>query len=285
MSYRMTYILLIVSFIALMAILLALGSGPTGIFVPLTIFILFVFNSRLWGLTGVWAKGNNYHFGGIFGRYTFWPGPAQPTREFIYSNVIVLQQDDPSWGWYGTACATFTSYRITSLAGISNRSTVKVILGAMLVAPLFYLISLLICLYTFGASTVPTSVWLLGGCGWASCVYRTSWEMKPGLPETPQLVAGFIIVTLLSWLHARFIWFPFEPMGFLLGFASYPAIRTGYWFSFFVAWVAKTLTLRIGGSKAYEEVGMPVAGGMLAGIMAVVFFGGILGIYRTFFPF
>jgi len=109
--------------------------------------------------------------------------------------------------------------------------------------------------------------------------------MKPDLPETPQLVAGFIIVTLLSWLHARFIWFPFEPMGFLLGFASYPAIRTGYWFSFFVAWVTKTLTLRIGGSKAYEEVGMPVAGGMLAGTMAVVFFGGILGIYRTFFPF
>jgi len=286
MSYRMTYIILTVSLVVLMTILLALGSGPTGIYVPLTIFILFLFNLRLWGLTGFWAKGNNYHFGGIFGKYTFWPGPAPrpPTTEFIYSNVIVLIQDDPSWGWYGTACAAFASYRIASLAGISNKNAAKTMLGAMLVAPL-YLISFLIVLYTLGGvSKIPAAGWMQG-CGWASCAYRASWEMKPGFPETPQLLAGFITTVILHWLHARFIWFPFEPMGFLLGFASYPAIRTGYWFPCLIAWIAKMLMLRIGGSKAYEEVGMPVAGGILTGSMFIVFIGGILGIWRTFFPF
>jgi hypothetical protein len=284
-SYRTTYALLGASFIAFMAILLALGTGPTAIFVPITVFILFVFNSRLWGLTGVWANGNNCQFGGILGRYTFWQGaaPNPPTKEFIYTNVLPLQQDDPNWGWYGTACASFASYRITNLSGLSNKTTMKIILGAALIVPFFYLVSFIIMLYTFGANKIPATAWMQG-CGLASCAYREQWQAKPGLQQTPQMLAGFIITTVLTFLHSRFVWFPFEPMGFMLAL-SYPGIRSGFWFSFLVAWIAKTLTLRIGGSKLYEEVGMPAAGGMLAGTMVAVLFGGLLGIYRTFFPF
>jgi hypothetical protein len=29
----------------------------------------------------------------------------------VYPNILPLQQDDPNWGWYGTACASFSSYR------------------------------------------------------------------------------------------------------------------------------------------------------------------------------
>jgi len=52
-----------------------------------------------------------------------------------------------------------------------------------------------------------------------------------------------------------------------------------------VAWVLKTLTLRIGGSKAYEEIGSPIAGGVIAGCMAFILIGGLMGVTRFFVQF
>jgi hypothetical protein len=49
--------------------------------------------------------------------------------------------------------------------------------------------------------------------------------------------------------------------------------------------ILKTFTLRIGGSKAYEEHGVLVAGGLLVGYALAVLFVGIIGIFRFFFPF
>jgi hypothetical protein len=49
--------------------------------------------------------------------------------------------------------------------------------------------------------------------------------------------------------------------------------------------VLKALTLRIGGSKAYEEHGRPLAGGFLVGYALAVLILGLVGIYRFFFPF
>jgi hypothetical protein len=82
MSYRMSYILLVISFIIFMAILLVLGAGATAIFVPIMVFVMFIFNSRLWGMTGVWAKGTSAYFPLLLGKYTFWQGagPSPPTK-------------------------------------------------------------------------------------------------------------------------------------------------------------------------------------------------------------
>jgi hypothetical protein len=45
------------------------------------------------------------------------------------------------------------------------------------------------------------------------------------------------------------------------------------------------LTLRIGGSKAYEEYGAPMAGGYMAGHMLALIPGIILQRVRFFYPF
>jgi hypothetical protein len=287
MSYRSSYTLLVVSFLVLMAILLALGAGPTAIFVPITAFITFFFNSRLWGMTGVWANESSRDLGPLLGKLTFWQGaaPSPPTKEWVFSNMPQTMQWYMGGTWYGTSCSTFASYRIAGPTGLSNKGVLKVLLGAMIVAPLFSLISMIVMLYSLGSNRIAIGVWLpfqgivndwmLAG-GWVTG--------GPGLAQSSQILSGFIIVGLFTYLHARFVWFPFEPVGFILGI-GYSSLLAGFWSAFLVAWIIKTITLRVGGSKLYETMGIPTAAGIVAGSMIAVLIGGIIGVWKFFFPF
>ena len=59
----------------------------------------------------------------------------------------------------------------------------------------------------------------------------------------------------------------------------------GYWGPFLIAWVLKVLTLRVGGSKTYENYGVPIAAGFVAGYMVAILIGGSLSVIRFFIPF
>jgi hypothetical protein len=85
-------------------------------------------------------------------------------------------------------------------------------------------------------------------------------------------------------MHAKFVTFPLEPMGFILAFSS-DGFVWGMALPFFIAWVAKTIILRVGGSKAYEDSGVPAAGGVVVGTMAVSLFRGAMMILRYFYPY
>jgi hypothetical protein len=98
------------------------------------------------------------------------------------------------------------------------------------------------------------------------------------------VLLGVIIVGALSFLHARFLWFPFEPIGFIMG-TTFMSALWGYWGPFLIAWVVKVLTLRIGGSKAYENYGIPIAAGFVAGYMVAILIGGTLSVIGFFVPF
>ena len=57
------------------------------------------------------------------------------------------------------------------------------------------------------------------------------------------------------------------------------------WHAFLVAWVLKRLTLSIGGSRAYEEIGMPFISGVTAGYAITAFVFGLISVIRFFVPF
>lgn len=67
--------------------------------------------------------------------------------------------------------------------------------------------------------------------------------------------------------------------------ASWTSTLWGIWFPFLIAWILKYLTLKIGGSRAYEEYGMPLMAGFIAGYMIAVLVGGLAGIIRFFIPY
>lgn len=62
--------------------------------------------------------------------------------------------------------------------------------------------------------------------------------------------AGAVVMFVLMLLHNRFIWWPLHPLGFTVGMVW---LVDNLWFSFFLAWFIKTILLRYGGPKTYEN--------------------------------
>jgi hypothetical protein len=54
---------------------------------------------------------------------------------------------------------------------------------------------------------------------------------------------------------------------------------------FVATWVLKIVTLRIGGSKLYQNRGLPFAGGFVVGFVIISFVGSLALIIRFFVPF
>jgi hypothetical protein len=145
------------------------------------------------------------------------------------------------------------------------------------------------------AITLPFRVWWPHylGARFPNC--WTGWECASlgegqynTVPPANELwipvISGFIVTMSLYLLRMRFAWWPLHPLGFLLT-CPQTAVWTGSWTNFLVAWIAKWLTLKIGGSKAYEEYGIPVAAGILAGFVLAAIMGVIAGLIRWFVPF
>jgi hypothetical protein len=61
---------------------------------------------------------------------------------------------------------------------------------------------------------------------------------------------GAAVTILLQVMRARFLWFPFHPLG--LAFSTI-MMTNALWFSIFIAWLVKTMILRYGGSQIYEK--------------------------------
>ena len=80
------------------------------------------------------------------------------------------------------------------------------------------------------------------------------------------LGAGALVTAGLTFLTYRFPWWPFHPIGFTVAFA-YPVRVTAY--SVFLAWLAKTVVLRVGGISLYRR-SQAVVLGMLMGYVVGV---------------
>lgn len=83
---------------------------------------------------------------------------------------------------------------------------------------------------------------------------------------------GFITMGALVFLRQRLLWWPFHPIGFVIG----PVwLMDNLWFSIFVVWLIKKLILRYGGAQIYERLkyfflGLPLGLYTCAGIWFVI---------------
>lgn len=98
------------------------------------------------------------------------------------------------------------------------------------------------------------------------------------------MLLGMVWIAILSVLHARFVWFPLEPIGWLIGTTAASALF-GLWTPFLVAWILKMLTFRLGGAKLFENRGSPIASGAVTGCVIGMAFGGVLFIIKFFVPY
>ncbi|MEM2702918.1 MAG: DUF6785 family protein [Candidatus Bathyarchaeia archaeon] len=287
--YRIAYITTIISFILISVLFMLCGiSLFAAILIPISAFIFWFAQVRLVGIVGVPTRANQ--FGSFFHRWLIWPDvPTPMTRDCALATHFARNwgADTPSDGWPGLWTG-FMSYRMASLTGVSSKNAFKVLLTSTIIAAIMTHITFVWVGYMFGVSKLPAISGYIGFDMYFACYTPEGVNRfpSPGNPVEwmPNVLVGIVAVGLLSFIHAKFIWFPLDPIGFIMAF-SLDGYQWGMALPFFVAWVAKTLTLRIGGSKAYEEYGAPVAGGIVVGCLIASLIGGVMMIVRFFYPY
>lgn len=285
LSYRNTYLLLLSSTILLVVLFLVIGMGiASAVLMLITYFLFLMAYARIYSTTGLGVGGSSH--GNVLFRIFMYPTAPDPmTTDYVMSAYYSIHGLDDSYLSNGSIFTGFSSYKMASLTGTSNSNVLKVMLTATVIVPLVVFPTTIWLLSTYGGAALPgTNGFSQSGDFWGA-IDPESWISKPTRePVAPYVLVGFVAVVVLDFLHARFIWFPLSAIGFVVGMSRL-SIKWGYWGPFLIAWILKVITLRVGGSKLYERLGVPIAGGFIAGYMVALIIGGALGVFRFFVPF
>lgn len=286
-SYRTVYLMLIASVILVLLFLFSAGLGLASSLVILVFggFINVISQLYILGLTGMNYIGDRGVWGG-WPLVIVWPTqPSAYTTDYLMSHTFfVTAQNHPSHGMLITGMTAGQAYKMADLSGISMKHIFYLtVIGTIIAVPTaiatrIWVVNLL------GTGRVP--IW--GGCSVDTlCGNSFAWSFGGGISSMVKMecvAVGAIITIVLFLLQSRFVWWPINPIGFIVAAGS-SAIWFGSWDAFLVAWVAKFLTLKVGGSKLYEQYGVPVAGGMVAGVTLGSFLAYIVGMFKFFVPF
>ncbi len=82
------------------------------------------------------------------------------------------------------------------------------------------------------------------------------------------LALGAATTVFLVIMRARFLWWPFHPLGYV-AWLGWPIHR--YWLSFLIGWLAKAIVVRVMGFKGFRAL-RPAAFGLILGICSVLTF-------------
>jgi len=84
---------------------------------------------------------------------------------------------------------------------------------------------------------------------------------QPSVTQYVATVVGVAMVAAMSWLRLNFVWWPIHPLGFVMA-TSWASLNL--WFSLFLGWFFKLLTIRYTGLRGYVQF-RPLFLGMIMG--------------------
>jgi hypothetical protein len=146
-------------------------------------------------------------------------------------------------------------FRLCELSGVPPRKAVPPIIIALLICFAVSLPMSLLLMYHQGAAQLPTG---LGHDLYTFHPPRFFARLASQL-ESPQPSSGISylamaigggLVAALAWLRINFVWWPIHPLGFVMG-TSWATLNL--WFSMFLGWVFKALTIRYTGLRGYVQ--------------------------------
>jgi hypothetical protein len=163
------------------------------------------------------------------------------------------------------------SFKVASMSGLKPKTVFKLLIIGAILSSLVVIPLAIIELHAFGFMEIPmTKDWDYLWMGDAS--YYNS---KLSILNYWSL-AGFILTGILLFLKLRFTWWPLEPLGFLIGLTALGPLWVLGAFTPFITWIVKYLVLKVGGRRAYEEIGVPIALGIITGEITGITVSGIL---------
>jgi hypothetical protein len=292
-SYRTAYFTLIVGFVVLFGFLLSAGLDLSAALIVLfvTCFMDQIASVYIYAHTG-FPTINESH-----GGWTLWAlrsirfpvGAAyNPNgQNYVMSSWLTQTWTDvPDNGASNGLFTTMMAFKMGNLTNMSNRNVLLVtVLCWILAIPTVFITRTWIS-NVYGTKILDSGVDLdvceLSAENW--CVLGGHGLLPLGGTVALCAVAGAAIVIALSLLRARFMWWPIDPLGFVIA-TSMSGAHMGVWSAFTVAWIVKTIVLRVGGSKLYENYGVPIVGGFMGGVVTSNLIGVIAGSVRFFYPF
>ena len=142
------------------------------------------------------------------------------------------------------------AFKIAERAKINNRRLVWVMMFATVFGTLACFWSYLHIMYRIGASASSGSVVGVGREVFSRLGRRLGNLTGPDYPAIQACGIGFAITCILSFLRHRLLWWPFHPIGFVMG--TYGGLAE-FWFSVFLGWLVKAVIMRFFGVKAHRR--------------------------------
>ena len=154
-------------------------------------------------------------------------------------------------------------YKVAESGRLGQRGLARAMaIGAALAVPVS-IFSYLRLMYTHGGLVL--NPWFTSYytnnlySSWTTSLVMQGQEAHPAAFAT--VAIGALTMGGLLQMHRGFGWWPFHPVGYLMG-ASWPMIN--FWFSVFLGWLVKWLVLHYGGAHIYRRF-IPAALGLILG--------------------
>ncbi|RYX84287.1 hypothetical protein EON83_10250 [bacterium] len=161
----------------------------------------------------------------------------------------------------------------------SMRDVRRLMLGAALAILVAWGVSTLVTLLTLYSAGGLTGYSWFTQSGPQSVLNGTRRVLtqQPGVEASNWmwLATGAAIVWALTFMRARFLWFPLHPLAFLMA-GGFPI--TKLWASFFIGWATKSLVLRFGGNDTAQRV-RPFMLGLILGNAAAMMLWMLVGFF------
>ncbi|MDE0185070.1 MAG: hypothetical protein OXP71_06380 [Candidatus Poribacteria bacterium] len=164
------------------------------------------------------------------------------------------------------------AFRISEQAQLNSRKLTVVMLAALAVSIVTTWTVYFSHAYERGAGLAG------GGIAWECFNRLQRWLNSPTEYNYPAIIAmgtGFGVTLILSALKLRFLWWPFHPIGYVIGTGRWGDLSF-IWFPMLLCWALKLGILRYGGLQAYRRA-IPFFAGLILGDYSMACLWGIIG--------
>jgi len=309
MSYRTAITIVVITAIVIYAFIVLTGVRAD-VAVPIVLGAVIWEQwiwSRIYGMSA-FSQGTNWSEGGSIYYAWFYVSPITNKAytwvpRDIYTNLTIGKElhwtaylcerclrtsngQGWSWGWAFWAGDTF---KLASLANVDKKKVFKVSLLSIVLSSIITPLIIIQVWYVYGARVVPARLEP------AFRVEIRDLEWNPGtwnplIPiggpwsMMPWYLSGFIFAIVLEVLRIKLLWWPLNSVGFCLAWI-HQGCKYGLDQMMAVAWIAKLITLKKGGTKAYEKYGVPFVVGGIAGFTLHLFLHNLACTYKWLMMF
>ena len=164
--------------------------------------------------------------------------------------------------------SALNAFRLAEQSGIRTRKLSGLIGAALVLCALIAVPAFLYTCYHSGAASTAISLGSHPRRFFAALASQLENPSRPANVKYLSMAAGGALVAMLTWLRAYFVWWPIHPLGFVMA-TSWASLNL--WFSLFVGWLLKLLTIRYFGLRGYVQLRPLFMGIIMGDILAAVF--------------